>query len=538
MSLTSFISLQHVLNYKSTKAMVKKLYLAASIMLGAQISNAQIIDSTFGVYGIANTSFVAGQAEACQSIVLQSDGMIVAGGNSKSATGLHQFVLARYDTSGVLDNTFGTAGKVITPNAGIGNQLKHVALQPDGKILAVGIAQTAPFSPWTTLLMRYNSNGTLDNSYGINGRVTTAVGTKADAYKVLIQPDNKILICGTQYDDNYYILVRYNANGTIDNSFGTSGIVQFGQFGTGTGLALQPDGKILVSGEFWGTVVLNGPNSGVARHNADGSVDHSFGNNGVCYISALGPGENLWGGHDLKVLPDGKILLAVFGNSGSLAQKPAVVRITNSGQRDMSFGTSGFASTSHTTFNAPCEEMAIQPDGKILLVGNIVTTNITQKDSFFVSRFDTSGAPDISFGVAGRLSVALGTTGSNASTILLQPNGKFVVGGMLRPFSSSNFALYRYRYPTPVINNVKEVPNSEVFALYPNPAGDRFYVKMNAGTGEGMLSIADLMGKRVLYKMINDVEPIDISGLAAGTYVVTVSVAGSTGKRLLVRAGR
>ncbi|HTN45361.1 MAG TPA: T9SS type A sorting domain-containing protein [Flavipsychrobacter sp.] len=502
--------------------MIKKLCIFLGVVFCAIHANAQYLDSTFGTYGIVNTTFVNGSAEHCAAIVRQPDNKIIAGGYSQPPGGIGQFVLARYDTSGLLDNSFGTGGKIMVPNSGIDNRLNGVALQSDGKILAVGTALTAPFSPWSTLLVRYNANGTIDNGFGTNGRVTTQVGTKCDAYKILIQPDGKILLCGTQYDDSYYILVRYNANGTIDNSFGTNGIVQFGEFGTGVSMALQPDGKILVSGEFWGTVVLNGPHSGVARHNADGTKDLSFGMNGVCYLAAPGAvqGDNMWGGHDLKVLPNGKILVSVFYNSASIAQRPAIVRLTSSGQKDLSFGVNGFATTSHMSFNAKAEKMAIQQDGKILLVGSIQSSG---KDSFYVSRFDTSGAPDITFGNAGRMSVRLDANGDNANDVLLQPNGKFIVGGAQGVGAAGKrFSLMRYRYAPQGPNKLNEITVANSVIVFPNPATDELHINMD-DLKSAKIVIYDMAGRVVRNKMLPSPDGrVDVRGLAPGTYVVRV----------------
>jgi serralysin len=508
--------------------MIKKLCMALGVMLGAIHSNAQYLDSTFGTYGIVNTTFVSGSAEHCVAIVRQPDNKIVAGGYSQPQGGIGQFVLARYDTSGSLDNGFGTAGKIIVPNSGVDNRLNGVTLQADGKILAVGTALTAPFSPWSTLLVRYNANGTIDNGFGTNGRVTTQVGTKCDAYKILVQPDGKILLCGTQYDDSYSILVRYNANGTIDNGFGTNGIVQFGEFGTGVSIALQPDGKILVSGEFWGTVILNGPHSGVARHNADGTKDLSFGLNGVCYLAAPGAvqGDNMWGGHDLKVLPNGKILVSVFYNSASIAQRPAVVRLTSNGQKDVSFGTSGFATTSHMSFNAKAEKMAIQQDGKILLVGSIQASG---KDSFYVSRFDTSGATDVTFGNAGRMSVRLDANGDNANDVILQPNGKFIVGGAQGVGASAKrFSLMRYRYAPQGPNKVDEIIDWNKMTVFPNPASKELCIHI-ANSSAATAVIYDISGRVVRNSLLFSGDArIDVSRLAPGAYVIHVTGSGFT----------
>ena len=159
----------------------------------------------FGTYGIVSTSF-AGTAERCSTVLVQPDKKILAGGYTTSTNGFKEFVIARYDTTGVLDNSFGTAGKVITPNAGIGNQLKHVALQPDGKILASGYEVSGVLNDGKEfVLMRFNHDGGLDSSFSADGVVIINFLTQfeGESHASAITPDMKIILAGySHYSDH------------------------------------------------------------------------------------------------------------------------------------------------------------------------------------------------------------------------------------------------------------------------------------------------------------------------------------------------
>ncbi|MBL7717489.1 MAG: T9SS type A sorting domain-containing protein [Flavipsychrobacter sp.] len=502
--------------------MLKPILFMLGMSLSAGSVYAQYLDSSFAATGIAATTFT-GNNEVAAKVLVQTDGKILAGGTTNGNAGHTQFVLARYDTAGVLDNTFGTAGKVITPHGGTDNQLTDMILLSSGKILAVGIAKTGSFSPWSTMLVRYNANGTVDNTFGTAGVVTTQVGTKCDAYNVKVQTDGKIIICGTQYDDQYYILVRYNADGTLDNSFGTAGVAEAVAMGTGMAIALQPDGKILVTGEFWGV----GPHVGIARHNTDGSLDASFGFNGTRVIPSFYQ-DDLWGGYDVKVLPDGKILVPLFLNSNTIAQEPAIIRLNSDGMTDMSYGNGGYAFGPYSNFIEKGVEMAVQPDGKVLLAGHVQANNANVKDSMFVMRFDTSGAPDPTFGVNGRITARPDTGGTRISTIALQPNGKFLVAGSHGNANFKRFTVMRYKYVPDVNLSVPGTePATHPLVLFPNPATEEISLQVT-NQQPAPATITDISGRLITRQLVSSGKnAINIKTLPKGSYIISVEQNGT-----------
>ncbi len=225
------------------------------------------LDNTFDSDGKVSTDF-GNSDDYGLSIAIQSDGKIVLAGNTVLTSDFN-FALARYNSDGSLDNTFGSGGKVITDFGGPNDMGYSVQIQADGKIVVAGESYTG--SNIDFALARYNNNGTLDNTFDSDGKVTTSIGSGDDwGFAVAIQADNKILVTGRSdnglnYDD--FAIVRYNTNGTLDNTFDSDGIVTTAIGNSsdfGNAIVIQTDEKIVVAG-----VTFNGGDFdiAVARYN-------------------------------------------------------------------------------------------------------------------------------------------------------------------------------------------------------------------------------------------------------------------------------
>jgi uncharacterized delta-60 repeat protein len=278
------------------------------------------LDQTFGDHGSVQTTFGDSAAQG-DDMVLQSDGKIIVVGSTGagSYSALNDFALARYNVDGSLDQTYGNGGKLKTHFPGVfntGSLAWCAVLQPDGKLVAGG-TYVNEATPNSFALARYNSDGSLDSTFGQAGLVTTRIGGgSALAFGIALQRDGRIVLAGYSdtAQDHDFTLARYNSNGSLDQTFGTAGVVTTDFSGStddiAYAMALQRDGKIVVGGR-------TGPypafDFGVARYTSNGQLDQSFGSGGKV-VTDLGTEEL---GYGIAVQRDGRILLSGAAFNGS-----------------------------------------------------------------------------------------------------------------------------------------------------------------------------------------------------------------------------
>ncbi len=208
------------------------------------------LDSSFGTGGLVTTD-VAGNADRGYSIAIQSDGYIVVAGYANPGS-YDGFAVARYASDGFLDPSFGTGGLVTTDMSGNSDQGRSIAIQADGKIVVAGYAYDSGYDSFA--LARYNADGSLDISFGTGGKVTTDMSGNSDrGHSVAIQSNGKIVVAGYAYDSGYdsFAIARYNSDGSLDTSFATDGKVITdiaGNSDQGHSLVIDGDGKIVVAG--------------------------------------------------------------------------------------------------------------------------------------------------------------------------------------------------------------------------------------------------------------------------------------------------
>ncbi|MFJ8629480.1 calcium-binding protein [Streptomyces sp. NPDC093568] len=284
--------------------------------------------------------------------------------------------------------------------------------------------------------------GDLDTTFGTGGRVSITTSTYAEGEDVAVQPDGKIVSVGYEQDpeflDGEFALTRHNADGSVDTSFGGGDGEVLTDFENGEDVAqrvaVQPDGKIVVAGrhqetddEFAGCCWFT-----VARYNSDGSVDTSFGGGDGWVSPGLAGGAEQAVG--VAVQPDGKIVGGAYAGGWF-----AVVRYLPDGSPDGAFG--GGDGVVMTAFSdtggggASAQDMALQPDGKIVMVGDAGETAF----DFAVARYNPDGSPDTTFSGDGKVTTDLGGENS-AYAVGVQSTGKIIAGG----FSAGAFTLVRY----------------------------------------------------------------------------------------------
>src|SRR5207249_4338042 len=226
------------------------LWAAALALPPAARANTGDLDPAFGTGGQVVTPIFNGY-DVASALVLQPDGKLVAAGYAYSASNT-AVALVRYNANGSLDTSFGTGGKVTTAIGSVDDEVFALVRQPDGKLVAAGYTSGANSTAFA--LVRYNADGSLDTGFGTGGKVTTAIGSIDDeVFALVLQPDGKLVAAGytSGASNTAFALVRYNASGSPDASFGTGGKVTT-QIVTmeneAFALVLQPDGKLVAAG--------------------------------------------------------------------------------------------------------------------------------------------------------------------------------------------------------------------------------------------------------------------------------------------------
>ena len=382
-------------------------------------------DPSFGSGGLVATFFPGTTStEVAHAVALQADGKLVAAGSAGSGCGI-----ARYLSDGTADPSFGYQGKAYDCRL---RETWAVSLQPDGKIVIVGASLvTGSPSGVDFAVVRFNADGSPDTGFGSAGLVITDIpgGDTFDvAYGVAIQPDGKIVVSGTADAgaNDCACVVRYLPDGTLDTFFGSgTGIVVFDASSGGAGhcetrVALQPDGRIVLGGYLGGGWI----GAFAARLNSDGSLDTGF--NGTGKRGWMEPGSTDERMHALALLPDGRILLA-GANDGNGTRTFIVWRVSPDG------ATIAGARFSYGTEVAEAYGMAVQSDGKIELAGSTAAdAGATTPTHFELMRVTTDWLADATFDAPQSRTVtgAFPAPVSGTPTgLALQPDGKVVVVG-------------------------------------------------------------------------------------------------------------
>jgi len=411
--------------------------LAASIVATAAPGD---LDPSFGSGGMVVTQLGANSFGAAAAVVQQSDGMIVAAGIQILPGPLgSDFALARYDRNGVLDPAFGSAGIVTTDFSGGGDGARAIRIQADGKLLVAGFVQDGSLG-----LARYDRDGSLDASFGSGGIVVTSSAIFDAGNALVLQRDAKIVILSGSEDvfgGALIAVLRYNADGSVDSSFGDEGrvLTDFGSVAIANALALQSDDKLVVAG--W--VQTNSDDFALVRYNPDGTLDGSFGMGGRVTTDFAG-GSDL--AFDLSVQPDGKLLVTGYtwpAGKKEFSFKPAnivLARYNADGSLDDDFGDHGAAITDIGGGDDRAHAIVRQEDGKIVVAGSA-------ERQFVIARYDADGSPDLSFGGCGRVTTDFPGTGfaeDTAYALIAQADGKLVAAGETFDGAHGGFALARY----------------------------------------------------------------------------------------------
>ena len=399
------------------------------------------LDTSFGAFGRVVTDIEDSSQDAASDVLIQTDGRVIAVGSTSSGVE-RDFALTRYHSDGTPDLSFSFDGQVVTDFGG--NDVAHAAaLQSDGKIVVVGETNAAPGTGETFAIARYHPDGSLDLSFGDNGKVLGEFpGPTSVARAIVIQPDGKIIVAGETTAagpadvSQAFALVRYNTDGTLDPTFGFSGrvITDFEPPGmlfddVAYALALLPDGKVVAAGTSGGTIAL-------AQYLPDGTLDPAFGSAGL--VRQVAGRAN-----DVAIQSDGRIVVAAQGfSSNSTTSRFTLLRYLPHGSFDADFDADGRLTTNFAPGVELASSVVIQDDGKILAAGVAGVGGISQ--NFAVARYSPDGSLDASFNVDGKIQIAFGFLAEeSASAMALDAGGRIVVAGTTDAEGSQDFALVR-----------------------------------------------------------------------------------------------
>jgi len=441
--------------------------------------------------GMVTASFGFGDDYAYNTL-LQSDGKIVLAGFASNGKDT-DFALVRLNADGTLDAKFGSEGKVLTP-IGLSNDQGGfgAVLQSDGKIVVVGHSDNGTDSD--VVVLRYNTDGSLDSSFGKDGIVTTDVGGHGElAYGVALQSDGKVVLVGGSNDGKQQdlLVARYDTDGSLDAKFGSGGIVtsNFGSgFSEGIGVVIQPDGSIVVSGASQPATDLD---FALVRYSAEGTPDSGFGKGGILTTDFSG-GMDI--GTRLVMQPeDGKFIVTGYFSKGSDSDY-GMVRYNADGTLDGSFGTGGIVTLHQGDGEDQSLSIALLSDGKILVAGNVSIGNTSE---LVLARYQSDGTLDEKFGVGGIAQQSVGGFNDRGTSLVVQDDGRIVVGGVSLNGADGDFAAVRFNSDgmldtsfgtsTYVENGTPVVLDSDIritdieLALVDNFAGSTLMLVRNGG---------------------------------------------------------
>jgi uncharacterized delta-60 repeat protein len=396
------------------------------------------LDRSFSRNGKVTTTF--GALDAANSVAIDSQGRIIAGGYAYSAyEDEYDFVLARYMRNGDLDRSFSGDGKVNTDfGVAYGEAVKSVAIDPQGRIVAAG--DLNPDFPEGFAVARYEPDGSLDRSFSGDGKTTIAFGARKEQVgSVAIDSEGRIVIAGTVLDlsqasgwQSFFTLVRYRANGSLDGSFGDGGTVMDSgsPFDEARSVAIDSADRILVAGR---RAIGHGGGRytsavGLARYDPSGTPDASFGTGGRVTAGLWAEGAEA---NSLAIDSAGRMVLAVERDPGN---RPGwgLARYTPGGALDNSFSGNGRLTTRFGGKRAVPYSVAIDSRGRIVAAG-------VRRDDFALARYRPPGTLDPSFSGNGKVRTDFRGGTSGARSVAVDPLDRIVAGG-----SNGNFALARY----------------------------------------------------------------------------------------------
>lgn len=380
--------------------------------------------TSFGSSGIVITD-PAGitVSSSASAVAALASGNAVVAGYGTAADGRQAIALAEYNSDGTLDTSFGSDGIVLTEvgNSSVANAVTELS---NGDIVVAG-SGTDGDGNLGIALVEYNADGTLNESFGIDGITVTGVGAPGSAYAqaLTVLPGGDIIVAGEAGNidlDSGISLAKYHSDGTLDTSFGTDGTVLSIRDADSVGMAVTTtsSGKIVVAGLSYAGA---GMETLAVEYNSDGTLDDSFGSGGVASIHVGSAWYNWAAG--VATLSNGNVVVLTNALDSSYVSAPALVEFTSDGTLDTSFGDDGVAFTYIGTY-AHASALASLPDGSFMIAGSGTDADAS---GFMVAHFNSDGTLDSSFGTDG-FTIA-NVAGQGAAAIAITADSEIVTAG-------------------------------------------------------------------------------------------------------------
>ncbi len=478
-------------------------------------------DNLFGTGG-AVTIDIDSVYDNIRSILVQDDGQILVAGQLQGNPYPDSIVVVRLNTDGTLDNTFGINGvaSASTPDP-LMAEVHDMAIQTDGQILTCGTGMEQGSQPCFSMI-RFNENGTVDSAFGEHGIVTTEFTDKwAKATSIHVYDNGAVLLGGNAHPETSdladFALAKYHQNGIIDSSFGNNGTVltDFGLYRNDqlTATWVFEDGRILAAGHSSGKV-------GMAKYLSNGTLDTSFGDSGlVVFSDLLNNGIFV---SDVEVIDNGNILIGGTTNVGG-SSVFTLFKFHSNGSIDTSYGMSGVERLGWTGTHNLTD---LQVFNSEIYAGGIYN-DITDR-YFLLAKLNSDGTYNTSFGTDG---LAIGVHGG-ANAIAFQPNGKLLSLGIVPGYLYFDALVARYDIPTTGVIDLNRVKDFEV---YPNPTTSTITLQTETPLSQAWLT--ELTGRRLMPLQPNGTQwQADLSQLPSGMYLIDVlTQEGRRGVKKVVR---
>ncbi|GGG56002.1 T9SS type A sorting domain-containing protein [Bizionia arctica] len=480
------------------------------------------LDTTFGTdgyqfeYGVFSGNYIT------SAILLPNNQTLVAG--TKNAS--NQFYISKYNTDGSFDTTFGTNGYGSTTISSINNQkeaIYKIALQQDGKIIVAGQSDIDPSLSgyyYNALLARFNADGSIDTSFGDNGFVKTDLGSNEDYISdIYITSSTHIYAVShsTESDsgNNTAQVLKYDVNGNLDTNFGSNGIenIALDNNINLTSIFVQSDDSIILSGSLIG--VTNDKDFLLAKLNSNGSFDTSFGTNGLVITDFGYLNESI----NEFVITDTKIIAVGTISSTDFLPHIGIASYNFDGSLDTNFSTDGklIESPDHSNYNT-CfgTDINIMPNGNLLVSGNAIGNN---NYDLLLTAYHINGTRDSSFATNGQFLHQNSTLQEFSNDVLIQANGKILSVGVKTSSANTSPQTMLVRFKDAYTLNTDSFELDSPLVLYPNPTRDIVWISTKKDIKK--IAIYSISGQ--IIKEIEGSKTFSTSFLNPGVYLVKIT---------------